>query len=52
MILNCHDRSDQMSFVMKTRQNNNLIDRTGTVYAENKIELSWPIGLGGVYNEN
>lgn len=37
---------------MKTRKDDNVIDRTGVVYIENKIELSWPIKLGVVYDEN
>lgn len=28
-----------------------MTDRTGTVYVENEIELSWPIGSGVVYDE-
>lgn len=34
--------------MMKTRKDNNVIDRIGTVYAENDIELSWSIGRGVV----
>ena len=30
----------------KTRQDNDVIDRIGVVYAENDIELSWPIESG------
>ena len=29
----------------KTREDNDMIDPTRVAYAENKIELSWPIGL-------
>lgn len=29
-----------------------MIDRTCAIYAENQIELSRPIGLGAVFNEN
>lgn len=36
----------------KTKEDNNLIDYTGVVYAENDIELSWPIELGVDYDEN
>ena len=38
--------------MMKTRQDNNVIDRTGVVYAENEIKLSWPIQPGTLYGEN
>ena len=38
--------------IMKMTQDNNITDRTGAVYAENEIELSQPIGLGAVYDEN
>ena len=38
--------------MMKTRQDNNLIDHTGTVYAEIESELSWLIGSGAICDEN
>lgn len=38
--------------MMKTRHDNNVTDRNGIVYAENDIELSWPIGSGADYDEN
>lgn len=41
-----------MSSLTKTRQDNNMINRISVVYAENNIELSWPIGLGVDYDEN
>ena len=34
---------EQVRFVMKTRQDNDVTNCTGMVYAENEIELSWPI---------
>ena len=37
---------------MKTRHDNDVIDRIGIVYIENDTELSWPIGQGVVYDEN
>ena len=37
---------------MKTRQDNNMIDRTSVIYAENNNDLSWLIGSGVVYDEN
>ena len=38
--------------MMKTRQDNNLTDHTGSVYAENRTKLSRPIGHNAVYHEN
>ena len=37
---------------MKTRQDNNVIDCTSVVYIKNKIELSWSIRLGAIFDEN
>lgn len=37
--------------MMKTRQDNNVTDRTGVVYGEIKIELSWSIGQDAVFHE-
>ena len=37
---------------MKTKQNNDMIDRIGVFYAENDIALSWLIGSSVVYDEN
>ena len=37
---------------MKTRLDNDMIDYTTTVYTENKIKLSWPIGVGEIYDKN
>ena len=37
---------------MKTRKDNDVIDRTDVVYIQNKIELSGPIWLGAVCDEN
>ena len=37
---------------MKTNQDNNVTNRTCTVYTENDTELSWPIRSGTVYDEN
>lgn len=34
---------DQVRFVMKTRQDNDVIDRISLVYAENETQLSRPI---------
>ena len=37
---------------MKTKQDNDVIDRIDVVYVENKTELSWPIGPSTVCDEN
>lgn len=52
MKLNCHHRSDRVQSMNKIRQENDMTYRIGTIYTENKIELSPPIGLGVVYEEN
>ena len=38
--------------MMKTRYENYVIDRIYTIYGKNEIDLSWPIELGIVCNEN
>ena len=38
--LNCHDRSERVRFMTQSRQDNDVIDHTGVVYAKNRIELS------------
>ena len=35
---------------MKTRQDNDVIDCTGTVYVKNEIEFSWLIGSVAIYD--
>ena len=40
MKLNCHDRLDQVRPVIKTRQDNDMIDCTSAVYKENNIILN------------
>ena len=37
--------------MMKTKEDNDVIDRIGAIYAENDIKLSWPIRLGAVFDE-
>ena len=49
---NYRDISDQVQFVIETRQDNDIIDLIATIYDENEIELSWLIGLGADYDEN
>ena len=41
--LNYRDLFEQVQFVMKTRQDNDVTNCTGAVYTENEIELSWLI---------
>ena len=38
--------------MMKTREENDVIYCIGAVYAENDIELSWPIRLCLVFDKN
>ena len=37
---------------METRQDNDMIDYTDAIYAQNEIELLGPIWSGAVYDEN
>ena len=37
--MNCYDRWNWVQFVTKIREDNNVIDRIGVVYAKNDIEL-------------
>ena len=52
MKLSCHDRLDQVWYVTKTKQDNDMTDRAGAIYDENEIELSWLIGSGVICDEN
>ena len=52
MKLNYRDVSDRVQSVMKTSQDNNIIDYIGMVYAKNDTELSWPIGPDAVCFKN
>ena len=42
-ILNSEDRSNNVRYMTKTRQDNDLIDHTSMLYVENETELSWLI---------
>ena len=42
-MMNYQDWSDTMQSMTKMRQDNDVIDRIGSLYSENKIELSWTI---------
>ena len=44
--LNYHDRSNQVRFVKKTRQDNGVKDGIGAVYAKNDTEQLRPSELG------
>ena len=37
--------------MMKTRQNNGVVNHTSAIYAKNKTEFSSSIGLGTIYLE-
>lgn len=52
MKLSYLDRLDQLQFVMKTRQDIDMIDRIGMIFVENDTELSWLYEPGVVYDEN
>ena len=52
MKLSCSDRLDRVWFVTKTRQNNDVIDCIGVVYAETKTKLLGPIKPGAVCYDN
>lgn len=36
----------------ETKQDNDVANLIGTIYAKNETELLWPIGLGVVCDEN
>ena len=52
MKLSCYVWLNWVRSVTKTRQDNDMTDCIGTIYVENETELSWPIKLGVVYDEN
>ena len=52
MKLSYRDRSKQVQSVTKTRQDNDMTDRTGTIHAKNENELSGSIILGVIYDKN
>ena len=41
--LNCHDQSDRMRSIMKSKQYNDVIDLTSLIYVENESKLSLSI---------
>lgn len=52
MKLKCDDRSDEVLSIMKTKKNNDMIDRICVVYTKVKTKLSKQNGLCAVYNKN
>ena len=50
--LNCHDWLDQMQSIMKSREDNNVTNCIGVIFIEYNIELSRPIWLCEVYDED
>ena len=50
MILKCHDRLDWVESMTKTRQDNNVTDRIGSVDIKIETELSGPIRPSAVCN--
>ena len=51
MILNYQDQSNSVWSMTKTRQDNDVVDRIGPFYAENKIERLWSIWQGTIDEE-
>ena len=51
-ILNYYDRSDRVLSMMKTRHDNYMNDYISVEYAKKDTELSWPIRLGVIHDEN
>ena len=50
--LSCRHQSDQVLFVMKTRQDNDVIDRIDMVYTKIEIRLSTPIWPSAFCDKN
>ena len=50
--LNNHDRSNRVPTVMKTKEDNNVIDHIGLVYIGNDTELSGPIKPSAICDKN
>ena len=50
--LSCHDWSDQVWYVIKTRWDNDVTDHIGMLYTENETRLLWLIELGTIYDKN
>ena len=52
MKLSCYDQSNRVPSMTKIWQDNDVTNRIGLVYAEIEFELSRPIWLFKVYDEN
>ena len=52
MKLSCYERLDQVKYLMKTKHENDVINRISLVFIKTEIELSRLISLGGVCDEN
>ena len=52
MKLNNRDRSNWVLIVTKTSKDNDIVNCIDMMYAKKKIKISWPIGLGTIYDEN
>ena len=50
--LNCHDWSNRVRSMTKTRKDNNMTDRTGAIYSKIGTELSWSIEQDVVYHKS
>ena len=50
--LSCRDRLNYVWFVMKTKQDNDVIDHIGLVYVKTETELLGPFWAGAVCDEN
>lgn len=51
-ILKYHDWSDQVQFMTKTKEDNDMIDHIGVVYVENDDKLPWSIWSSVDCNQN
>ena len=49
--LNSHDQSNKVRSMMKTREDNDVIDYIGAVYDEIGVDLSWLIQKDAVYHQ-
>lgn len=46
------DLSDLVRSVMKTNQDNKVVDNISAIYTENETKLPWLIGSSMIYDEN
>lgn len=52
MKLSCYDWSDRVPFVIKSKKDNDMFAHIGAVYADNDIELLWPIRSSVDYDKS